>query len=1163
MAKTDIGPKISVEGEKEYRQQMQNIIQKQKEYAAELKATTASMDENTSAEQRAASVASILRKQIASQTDALNAQKGMLLQATAQYGSASTQASAYRTAIYKSSAELENLKSRLREAESGLSGFAENAEKATDSIEGLGNTNAGADMFSGLQDAVVNGNLAADAIETISQKIIEAGKQIVSTGIQYNAQLEQYQVALTNMLGSESDALTLLDEIKQDAAQTPFDTAGLVKANQLLVSTGISAEDSRRTILALGDAISATGGGNDELSRMAQNLQQIQNAGKATSADIKQFAYAGIDVYGILADYTGKTTEEVQKMSVTYDLMSNALIAAAQEGGRYFSSMNTQSETLTGKWNTLNDNATQLAGLMTQDLTNGVKVLIGNMNDLVLAASKAYDSGGWYGLADAIASNIPIVAQLKTGFENATTAAINFLDKASYALNKGLGKNAYANYDSYEDYRKDQDKKNKQTEQYRASERERREKKHQERLRQAKAEKSANYTVPSYTGTGGSSTQKTKKAAQDTKKLAKTVTDTSTQLLKGSENIVGAISRTTETATKTYNVYDGTTKKLKGTTTDTVQTITDSWTEMVNGVEKQFKRVKTLTNGVVTDEKTTSSAAQQAASQVAHTTAQYLTGQQAGVNDAIGYINRSTQTTQKTQKVLNETTGQLEDTIVSTTQVVTDCYKRIVDGQEQTVQRSTTYVNGVVTDIQEKVADVESAAKQVDHTSTKYMTGQQAGIDEAVGYVNRASQTTQETKKVLDETTGEMVDTVVSTTEVVTDCYKRIVDGQEQTVQRTTTYVDGVATDIQEKVADVEAAAKKVVSNRTENLTSSESGIDEAIGYVNRASQTTQQTKKVLDETTGEMVDTVVSTTQVVTDCYKRIVDGQEQTVERTTTYVDGVVTDIQEKTTDLNTDIKYTEGVLGGFSKFVLDLDTKLGGLEKAASNLTKSPLGQWFSDLANGYRASDSFWDNIDVGSLLAGGILSFATGFATTGSWQIGLVKAGVSIVGNLLGTDLSGLANESNGWGADLIKGFAEGMKGAGKWLTDAVSWAGNLISSYLHFSRPDEGPLREYESWMPDMVKGMANGIKDNAYLLQNAAADLSGKLKMQLQYDVGSASAMMQTTNVRRTVRIGGVTMNVYPSSDMDAESFAQYTINRLTQMINEEEAASGEVPVF
>lgn len=97
----------------------------------------------------------------------------------------------------------------------------------------------------------------------------------------------------------------------------------------------------------------------------------------------------------------------------------------------------------------------------------------------------------------------------------------------------------------------------------------------------------------------------------------------------------------------------------------------------------------------------------------------------------------------------------------------------------------------------------------------------------------------------------------------------------------------------------------------------------------------------MLNAETGALEDTVVSATKVVTDCYKRIVEGQEQTVERTTTYTNGIVTDVNEKVTDLNTSIKYTEGALGGFSKFVLDLDTKLGGLEKVASNLTKALWG------------------------------------------------------------------------------------------------------------------------------------------------------------------------------------------------------------------------------
>lgn len=978
MAKTDIGPKISVEGEKEYRQQMQNIIARQKEYAAELKSTTASMDENTSAEQRASSVAAVLRKQIAAQTDAMNAQKNMLLQATSKYGDASTQASAYRTAVYKTNAELETLKSRLRDAENGLGEFASKADDAKGRLDDLTNTDAGSGMFDGLLSAVTKGNIAANLFGTVSGKIIEAGKQVVSTGVQYNAQLEQYQTALTNMLGSEAEAVALLDEIKQDAAKTPFDTAGLVKANELLISTGIDAESSRRTILALGDAVSATGGGNEELSRMAQNLQQIQNAGKATSADIKQFAYAGIDVYGILADYTGKTAEEVQKMTVTYDLLSNALISAADEGGRYFNSMSTQSETLNGQWSTLKDNATQLAGLMTGELTDGIKFVIGYMNDLTVAASEAYETDGWLGLADAIASNIPIVSELKTGFENATTAAINFLDRASYALNKGLGKNAYAGYNSYDDYYEDREKKSRQTEAYRQKERERRQKLHEKRVQQAKAEAASNYIVPTYNGSGSSGGSGGKKAttktgkrtptktAQDTKKLAKSVTNTSKQLLQGTENIVGAISRTVETADNTYNVYDGTTKKLKGTTTETVQTITDSWTEMVDGVETQFKRVQTLTDGVVTSEKVTSSLA--------------------------------------------------------------------------------------------------------------------------------------------DE------------------------------------------------------VAKKSVHTRAETLTAAQAEIDEAIGYVSRTAQTSTETKKVLNAETGELEDTVVSATKVVTDCYKRIVEGQEQTVERTTTYTNGIVTDINEKVTDLNTGIKHTEGVLGGFSKFVLDLDTKLGGLEKVASNLTKSPLGQWFSDLAQGYRASDSFWDNIDVPGTLIGGLTGAAQGYQLTGSWVGALAGGVIGIAGKLLGTSIS---TEAGSWGADLVTGLAKGITDGGGIIAKAVSWIGGIIKGFLHFSRPDEGPLREYEKWMPDMIQGMADGIRDNAYLLQEAAADLGGKLKMQLQYDVGGAGALRQVTTNSRTVSMGGINVNVYPSEGMDEERFAQYTITRLTQMINEEAAASGEVPVF
>ena len=195
------------------------------------------------------------------------------------------------------------------------------------------------------------------------------------------------------MLKSTEKANKVIEQIKKDAATTPFDVSGLTQANQLLISTGLSADESRETILALGNAVSATGGGNDELSRMALNLQQVKNLGKASSIDIKQFAMAGIDIYGLLADYLGITKEEASEMTVTWDDLNGALISASKEGGKYFGAMEKQSETLNGQWSTLKDNFKEFAGEAMEPLTNFLKDhLLPALNDML---TNAKNIGTW------------------------------------------------------------------------------------------------------------------------------------------------------------------------------------------------------------------------------------------------------------------------------------------------------------------------------------------------------------------------------------------------------------------------------------------------------------------------------------------------------------------------------------------------------------------------------------------------------------------------------------------------------------------------------------------------------------------------------------------------------------------------------------------------
>ncbi len=479
----------------------------------------------------------------------------------------------------ETSKETKEFARKLKEAQAQLNTTAQGLRTAEGYMSSFGDAASGSSKS--LAGAIAQGTITAGFFSKLSSAALAAAKSLIQSGIEYNAQIESYRVGLTNMLGDAQAANEAMAAIQEDAARTPFSVDSLTQANQLLISAGENAGYSRKAIMALGDAVSATGGGNAELSRMAANLQQIANVGKASAIDIKQFAYAGINVYQVLADYTGKSVQEVQNMTISYDLLSEALIAASEEGGRYYNAMDTQSQTMNGRVSTLKDNVSQLAGLLTGDLSSGIGVAIGKLNDMVVAAQEAYKLDGWSGL-------IGKITGLTTVIDKAKSSAVGL--KAVFdALKSGEIGVFHGDWDAVYQKAFNNDYQNKKagkkdTDYW---------KEYGERLKKQYGIKETNSSSIVTTGGGGGGTSKkhTAKAAADTKKLADTVTETSKQILAGTGNIVGNIQRVVETADNTYNVYDGTTKKLKGTTKETVETITDSWKEVVDGTEKTIKSV--------------------------------------------------------------------------------------------------------------------------------------------------------------------------------------------------------------------------------------------------------------------------------------------------------------------------------------------------------------------------------------------------------------------------------------------------------------------------------------------------------------------------------------------------------------------------------------------
>lgn len=593
----------------------------------------------------------------------------------------------------KASSETKNLKTMLAQAEAQLRATTTALKAANNGMEGFSSSTDKASSKS-LAGAIAQGTIMAGVFSKLGSAALSAAEGFIASGIEYNAQIEKYTTGFTNMLGSAEAAQQVMSQIQEDAAKTPFDVESLTKANQYLISAGENASYARNTIMALGDAVSATGGGNDELNRMSQNLQQIANTGKATTADIKQFAYAGIDVYGILADYTGKSTAEVQNMTISYDLLTQALQAASEEGGRYYNSMDTQSQTMNGRVSTLKDNVKQLAGLLTGDLSSGVGVVIGNLNDMLVAAQEAYKTDGWIGLAGAITGLTEPINTAKNALKDFASKATTWLDQLSYKLNRFLGKAATADFDTYEEYADANNRKS-----------------NRNRLRQnalngvgisnkSWSERQAELAAANGSGgssivtTGGGSSGGKKSGSSGSKSTVETVISSiSSTATTTAQNALGTVTTSIQTLTEKVKDSAGNIKdRITETTTTTGK-------EMVNGVATTFKQVETKVNGTVTK-----------VTKTYDDMSKTLLGT---------LVTTATKLVDGVSTVTQQTTEKYADGSEHIKKTVTETGQRIGENGAETYEKIITYIDG----IQDKVTETSN---EID----KSVNGTQNRIDQ-------------------------------------------------------------------------------------------------------------------------------------------------------------------------------------------------------------------------------------------------------------------------------------------------------------------------------------------------------------------------------------------------------------------------------------------------
>lgn len=259
----------------------------------------------------------------------------------------------------------------------------------------------------------------------------------VKSGIEYNAQMENYTANFKTMLGSEEAAVAKVNELKKLGASTPFEMSDLADATTTLLAFGVEADDSTGILTMLGDV---SLGSADKLQRLTNAFGKAESLGKMTGETYQQMVEAGFNPLKIISEQTGESMEELQdrmsKGGISAEELTAAFKIATSEGGQFYKGMETASTTFDGLISTLKDNANSLIGEVVKPISDSLTTtLLPQAIGAVSTLTDAFAKDGIPGLINAaggvvgqiitgIAQQAPAIIQMASGFLSTLLNAI-------------------------------------------------------------------------------------------------------------------------------------------------------------------------------------------------------------------------------------------------------------------------------------------------------------------------------------------------------------------------------------------------------------------------------------------------------------------------------------------------------------------------------------------------------------------------------------------------------------------------------------------------------------------------------------------------------------------------------------------------------------------
>lgn len=317
----DIGPRIGIDGEKEFRNELNNINQQIRTLGSEMKAVTSAFAENDQSQEKLSQQSQVLTRQIEAQEQKLQLLQKGLDAAAGKYGEADSKTLRWAQSVNDATADLNKMRQQLDKVERGMDDVGDAADEMAQDLDAADSSGGGflSSFSAGLTGGAIVGGI---------QSLIGGVNDLIESTAEYRKIMGTLEVSSQNA-----------GYMAEQTAQTYERLYGVLGDTQTAATTTANLQAiglSQQELMTITDAAIgawATYGDSIPIDSLSEAINETIQAGTVTGtfADVLNWAGTSEDDFNAKLEAANSTAERAQ---IVLDYLTQNGLADAGKGWR-------------------------------------------------------------------------------------------------------------------------------------------------------------------------------------------------------------------------------------------------------------------------------------------------------------------------------------------------------------------------------------------------------------------------------------------------------------------------------------------------------------------------------------------------------------------------------------------------------------------------------------------------------------------------------------------------------------------------------------------------------------------------------------------------------------------------------------------------------------